>query len=191
MVPPEYANFLIASTGASAALLGLLFVSISIAPERIFGSASQAGHRSLALTSFTALANAFFVSLGGLIPHVIFGPFVIVAGVIALSQSLSLLLNAKDWRDEGRLLRGVTLFIAGLSIYGGEIALGLQLMSQKDTTGLLTVLLELLLAVFAIGLVRAWELLGAPHARGLGTGAIEWVEGRLDRKHPREQPPKP
>jgi hypothetical protein len=34
MVPPEFANFFIASASAGAALVGLLFVAVSLAPER-------------------------------------------------------------------------------------------------------------------------------------------------------------
>ncbi|MGH7124977.1 MAG: hypothetical protein ACREFI_11440, partial [Stellaceae bacterium] len=138
MVPAEYTNYFVASTGASAALLGLLFVSISIAPERIFGSESEPSHRSLALSAFTALANAFFVSLSGLIPHVSFGDFVITAGIIALSQSLSLLLDIRVWRSQGRVVRGVTLLVAAITIYGGEIAIGVQLLGGQNTTALLT-----------------------------------------------------
>ena len=182
MVPAEYANYFIASTGASAALLGLLFVSVSIAPERIFGEAAQAGHQALALSAFTALANAFFISLSGLIPHVTFADFVIAAGIIAMSQSLSLLRGARGWVRDRRLIRGITLLVAGVTIYGGEIVLGIQLLGASNPGPLLTPMLELILAVFAIGLVRAWELLGAPHGRGVASGAIDWIEEKLDKK---------
>jgi hypothetical protein len=182
VVPPEYSNYLIASTGASAALLGLLFVSVSISPERVFGETSQAGHRALALSSFTALANAFFVSLSGLIPHQPFSLFVLVASVIALSQSFSLLTTVRDWRREGRLLRGITLFAAAIAVYGSELAIGIELYLKPSNSDLIGVLLQLLLAVFAIGLVRAWELLGAPRGRGVASGAVEWVAGRRDKK---------
>ena len=48
MIPAAYSNFLIASTQASAALIGLLFVSVSIAPERVFGRQAEANHQALA-----------------------------------------------------------------------------------------------------------------------------------------------
>jgi hypothetical protein len=184
MVPAEYGNFLVASTGASAALLGLLFVSVSISPERVFGDSAQAGHRTLALSSFTALANAFFVSLSGLIPNVRFGLFVIIAGAIAFSQSISLLATAREWRREGRLVRGVILFVAGFAVYGTEVYLGIDIYLSKASPELITGLLQLLLAVFAMGLARAWELLGAPRARGLVSTSFEWAEGKLERKPP-------
>jgi hypothetical protein len=184
VVPTQYDNFLIASTGASAALLGLLFVSVSIAPERVFGPSAKAGHRGLALSSFTALANAFFISLSGLVPNLPFGLFVIIVGGIAFSQSLSLLPTAREWKSEGRLIRGIILLTAGIAVYGSEIFLGIDLYLNKASAELISVLLQLLLAVFAMGLARAWELLGAPRARGVVSSSFEWVEGRLEKKPP-------
>jgi hypothetical protein len=182
MVPPEYDNFLIASTGASAALLGLLFVSVSIAPERVFGETAKAGHRALALSSFTALANAFFISLSGLIPNVPFGLFVIIVGAIAFSQSLSLLPTAREWKAEGRLLRGIILFTAGIAVYGSEVFLGIDLYGRNPDPALISVLLQILLAVFAMGLARAWELLGAPRVRGIVSASFDWAEDKLEKK---------
>jgi len=183
MVPPEYANFLIASTGASAGLLGLLFVSISIAPENVFGTTSDPGRRSLALSSFTALANAFFVSLGGLIPRWSFGDMLLIAGLVAISQTLSLLRVVSGWHVTGNLPRAITLFIAALTIYGSEIYIGIRLINDPNDPSLVTGVLQLLLGVFAIGLARAWELLGAPAGRGVISQAILWVEGRRGRGH--------
>ena len=195
MVPPEYSNFLIASTGASAALMGLLFVSISIAPERVFGDNALPGHRTLALSSFTALADAFFISLSGLVPNVPFGLFVIIASAIALSQSLLLLAGIGRWKQEGRLYRGILLFVASLSIYGAELAVGIELYinapNASSNPALITLLLQLLLAVFAMGLARAWELLGAPRTRGLASTAVDWVEQRFEKQGSEQTPRKP
>ena len=191
MVPPEYGNFLVASTGASAALLGLLFVSISIAPEKVFGTASEPSRRSLALASFTALANAFFISLSGLIPHLNFGDLVVITGLVAISQTLSLVTAISGWRASRNLLRGVTLFLAAITVYGYEIVMGIQIINQPNNPAAVTVILELLLAVFAIGLARAWELLGAPAGRGVIGDSILFVDRLLGRagKPPETKPP--
>jgi hypothetical protein len=179
MIPAPYTNFLVASTQASAALIGLLFVSISIAPGRVFGREAQAGRRVLALTSFTALANAFFVSFGSLVPNVPLGALVVVPGVLAVSQTLFLLRLVPDWRRERTVVRGLALFAVSGSIYGLEIVIGFRLWSAPTDTAALTALLELLLGTYAIGLARAWELLGASHRRGIATGALGWLQARL------------
>ncbi len=42
-MPADYQNFLVASTQASAALIGLLFVAVSVSRERIFGGEAEPG----------------------------------------------------------------------------------------------------------------------------------------------------
>ena len=162
MVPPAYQTFLAASTAASAGLIGLLFVSVSIAPERVFGGQAEATRQAQALSAFTALVNVFFISFGSLIPNVPVGPLVTIVTVPAVIQTLSLLLLLPRWRSEGAVRRGIFLFLASTLVYGYEIAIGVQLWRDPANTGSLTGLLELLLGAYAIGLGRAWELLGAP-----------------------------
>jgi len=172
MIPASYANFLAASTQASAALIGLLFVSASIAPERVFGPQAEAGRLARALSSFTALVNVFFISLSSLIPNQPIGPVVVVLGAVAGSQTLSLLLLLPGWRRERTIIRGLSLFAISGAVYGYEIAIGLRLWFTPTNTGALTTLLQLLLGGYGIGLVRAWELLGAPHRRGITANVL-------------------
>lgn len=164
-MPPDYSNFLVASTQASAALIGLLFVSVSIAPERVFGAQAEARRQGLAVSAFVALANVFFISFSGLIPNLYFGALVIIAGALSASQLLALLVLWHDWRRERILIRSLSLFALSAGIYGYEIAMGVRLLSHTADTGALTTLFGLLLGAYAIGLSRAWELLGAPHGR--------------------------
>lgn len=178
MIPAAYSNFLVASTQASAALIGLLFVAVSIAPERVFGAGSEGARRAMALSSFTALANIFFISSGSLIPDLTFGVIVVVAAGVALSQTLSLLTLAGSWRREGTFFRGLALFLVSAGLYTYQIVVGVQLLYNPASPGLLTAIESLMLGIFAVGLARAWELLGAPHARG----AIGLVTGWLERK---------
>jgi hypothetical protein len=68
MVPPAFLPFFAASMGAAATLLGLLFVAASIAPERTVAAGAPVERQMVADSIFTALINAFFVSMGGAIP---------------------------------------------------------------------------------------------------------------------------
>jgi hypothetical protein len=175
MIPAAYSNFLVASTQASAALIGLLFVSVSIQPERVFGRQAEAERQALALSAFTALANVFFVSFSGLIPNLSFGVFVVIAGAVAMSQTLALLGLLPKWRRERTLVQGLVLLAISAAIYGYEIGIGVRLIFTSADNGALTVLLELLLGGYSIGLARAWQLLGAPQGRG----TISGLWGRL------------
>jgi hypothetical protein len=60
MVPAEFNNFFVASASAGAALVGLLFVAVSIAPEHIVMANAPIERRAMSSSSFTALLNAFF-----------------------------------------------------------------------------------------------------------------------------------
>lgn len=177
MIPAEYRDFLIASTQASAALIGLLFVAITLSPDRVFGSHADALHQARALSAFTALANIFFTSFATLIPGVQIGIVAAGIGAVALLQTVGLLPLLRGWRVEGALWRSLILLVGSAAIYGGEIAVGYALYRHPSALDALTGLLELLLGAYAIGLGRAWELLGAPR-----TGFISRLVARLDRE---------
>lgn len=182
MVTADYQPFLTASVAASAALIGLLFVSISIAPERVFGEKAESGRMAQALSAFTALTNVFFISFASLIPRLPIGPVVTVVAIPALLQTLGLLLLFPQWKNQGAIRRGLILFVISLAIYGYEMAYGIQLWVRPSTNGL-TGLLELLLGAYAIGLGRAWELLGARRLGWTGLVAAAWH--RLRQRSPK------
>ena len=172
MVPPEFTNFFLGSVGASATLIGLLFIAIAIEPRRVFGREAPAEHQAGAAGAFTALANVFFVSLGALIPGTNLGNFVLVTSTVALLNTLSvgqgILRQLWQRQIEGRRsAHAVVLVLAGLVIYGLEWWYGLSLSRAMSETHYFTGLAYLLIGVFGFGLLRAWELLGARHRRGL------------------------
>jgi hypothetical protein len=81
--------------------------------------------------------------------------------------------------------------VAAVTVYGSEIFLGIHLLNDPGDAASVTVVLELLLAVFAIGPARAGELLGAPAGRGLIGESVSWVERRLGRGPKVESSKKP
>jgi len=185
LIPAAYENFVVASTQASAALIGLLFVAITLAPDRVFGEQADAGRQARALSAFTALANIFFISFSMLIPDVRVGLVVTLVASVSSLQTLGLLLLWRQWHARGVLWRSLVLFLGSLAIYGGELVIGIQLWNKPADPGSLTGILELLLGAFAIGLGRAWELLGAPRI-----GFLARLLERFDRA-PKPPPGKP
>jgi hypothetical protein len=101
--------------------------------------------------------------------------FVVIAGAVAMSQTLALLGLLPKWRRERTLVQALVLLLISAAIYGYEIGIGVRLMFTPADNGSLTVLLELLLGGYSIGLARAWQLLGAPQGRGTISGLL----GRL------------
>lgn len=162
MVTADYQPFFMASVAASAALIGLLFVSVSIAPERVFGSQAEGHKQAQALSSFTALVNVFFISLTALVPDVAIGIVVVIVTIPAVLQTLALLLLIPQWRAGRMVPRGLFLFLASAAVYGYELYLGVLLWRQPSSKGALIAVLFVMTGAYAIGLGRAWELLGAP-----------------------------
>ncbi len=187
VVPTDFQPFFSASVAASAALIGLLFVSVSIAPQRVFGTEAEAVRQAQALSAFSALANVFFISMASLIPSVIIGLVVMIIAIPASVQTLALLLLLPKWRAARITGRGLLLFGASAVIYGYEFAIGVQLWRTPSDSGLLINLLFLILGAYAIGLGRAWELLGAPHS---GFFSYVWELLRAGLPQKRDEKPK-
>ena len=161
MVPASYATYFLGSTGASAALIGLLFVAIAVAPERIFGRQGTVERRARATSAFTALLDAFFVSLVALIPKTNLGYTAFVMGVIGLLNTLSVSRHFWEERVPWHSARPVILLAGSLVVYVWELWFAVSLLGQPRGANAIEGLAYLLLGAYALGVARAWELLGA------------------------------
>lgn len=88
MVPSEYANFFTTAATSGGALIGLLFVAISLAPERTVLARAPIEARIVSGSTFTAMFNAFFISLGALLPDTNIGWFALPLSIIGILNSL-------------------------------------------------------------------------------------------------------
>jgi hypothetical protein len=104
-----------------------------------------------------------------------------ITGAVSTLQTLALLRLFHEWRAEGALFRSLVLFLASAAIYAGEMYLGFLLWTKPSATSALAGLFEVILGAYAIGLGRAWELLGAPRS-GFLSSAIESIAGRFEQK---------
>lgn len=67
MVPEEFHDFFVAAAGVAGALIGLLFVAISVVPGTV-GEAGRAVARLRPAAALSAFLNALVVSLLALVP---------------------------------------------------------------------------------------------------------------------------
>lgn len=162
MIPPAYNAFFAASAGAAAALVGLLFVAVSAAPERIAGPNAPIERRLVAASVLAQLSDAFFISLTSLIPAVAAGSFVLAFAVLYFVTSVPSTAGAV-LRAQGiaRRLRRATVLATSVAIYGWQASIGLSMLRTPDDPGLPYLLAVLLLILFGVSVIRAWELLGA------------------------------
>ena len=160
MVPDALTNFFLASAGAGAALLGLLFVSISISPEEKITTTASVEKRISAYGALLSLTNAFIISLVALIPGT-FGLFVLIVSVssfsITLQNGIELLRPHAGASNQARRLM-LTLLI--LCAYLAEGYTAVRFLISPHDSSPIYVLTTLLLVVYISSIVRAWELLG-------------------------------
>jgi hypothetical protein len=169
MIPAQFNNFFLASAGAAGALVGLLFVAIAVDPTKTVMSSASIDRRAASSSAFGALVNAFFVSLGGLIPGTDIGGIALVMSCIGLVNSLVLcwylLVRRQSWADARRR---ALLLLASYFLYGLELWSGVRLLMGIQDNSAINSLLYILLAIYGLGLVRAWELLGGQRYNLLG-----------------------
>src|SRR5690348_9920180 len=89
MVPPIYLSFFVTAATAGGALIGLLFVAVSIAPHRTVQASAPIESRVISSSTFTALFNGFFISLGAVLPYLNIGVITLIVSLIGVINSLS------------------------------------------------------------------------------------------------------
>jgi len=168
----DFAEFFLASAGAGGAFVGLLFVAISIGPQRTFGGPAITGapRQSLAEAVFVTLANGFVVSSMALVPGVAVGWTALVLGIIGVIVAAHLawiiaryhrhgLPRRSSLRDEVRVV-SVSLF--AVILFAVESMIGLLLIRHPDDIDVLQWLAYVIVVVYVVGMLRAWTLLGDP-----------------------------
>ncbi|HEY0240537.1 MAG TPA: hypothetical protein VGC37_18045 [Friedmanniella sp.] len=163
MVPDEFHDFFVASAGVAGALIGLLFVAISVHPEQIAAD-GEAGLRFRPSASLAALLNPLLLSLLLLIPGTSAGPGLVSLGLVGVAAVVALLVGVvRQLAHEPRLAlaRSVVLLLGQGAVYGLEISLGLRLIHGAEPGDPLRTLCVLVIVLFAIGIERAWEFVGA------------------------------
>jgi hypothetical protein len=178
MVPLEYFGFYAACAAAGGALVGLLFVAIAIAPEHIVMEDAPMPRRAVSGGAFNALLNAFFISLGALLPHLNLGyialPMSLVGLINSLIISVNLLRERMDWKNK---LRWIWMIVISVLLYSTELVFAVLLLNAPFSTISVFVMGLLLMGIYAIGLIRAWELLGARRY-----GLLGWLNPLYDVK---------
>ena len=163
MTPDRFHDFFVASAGVAGGLTGLLFVAISVAPERLLSETATQAHRVRAAAALTSFTNALAVSLFALVPGMHLGwpaSSVAVIGLLFVGGALVSLLRVR--RTQPGELRDAAFLVALVVVFGLQLLYGLRLMRDGEAVGPLRGVSVLVIACFLIGIARAWELIGGP-----------------------------
>jgi TRAP-type C4-dicarboxylate transport system permease large subunit len=164
VVPESIHDFFTASASVAGALIGLLFVAISVASERLAREEAAAQlHRIRAAAALTAFTNALAVSLFALIPGHKIGLAALVtaaAGIIFVMAALLSLIRRREvrWdtlRDGLFLLLLVVTFVV-------QLTQAADVLAQPGNSGAVNTIAAMVIVCFLIGIARAWELIGGP-----------------------------
>jgi hypothetical protein len=132
-------------------LIGLLFASIALRPDGIFGPDAPVGARAPARSNCTGLANAFSVMLLAIVPHDNVGHSAAVVAVICLINTVRL----------HKLLRHVEYIILLISsvAYLLQFGTGIDLVARPHGTSMIAKVCYLIFTSFAGALSRVWFLI--------------------------------
>jgi hypothetical protein len=164
MIPDTMGNYFLASAGAGAVLVGLIFVAISLWPREKMLAAPPAW-RAVAGGSFLAFINAFLVSLSALNTGLNLGWPVLTVSLIGIINSLLLGLPlfrpTPNWQEHIPVIIANRLMVfVSLAVYAGEGYFAVRLLLKPDDGLAVEGIAIVLMVLYALGLIRAWELLG-------------------------------
>lgn len=161
----RYEDFFIASAGASAAILGLLVVAVTVVNADDENPATRELRTVLAGSAFVALVDIFFVSIlaltGGSVVLGLSSLAMATVGLLATSRLVPRAKRAGNF-SRGFRARKVNIAFASISVgsYSVQLGLAAALLANTQSTALQHALVLVIVALYCSALGRAWVVTG-------------------------------
>ena len=161
----HYESFFITSAGASAAILGLLVVAVSVVNADDENPTTRELRTVLAGSAFVALVDIFLVSIVALTGgSVDFGLSSLAMAIVGLLATGRLIPRAKQAGNfsPGFRARKLNIAFALISVgsYSLQLGLAVALLSNTQSAGLQHALVLVIVAMYGSALSRAWVVTG-------------------------------
>jgi hypothetical protein len=164
VVPVNIHDFFLATAGVAGALIGLLFVAISVSAERLAREAAGIQlHRIRASAALTAFTNSLAVSLFALIPGEKIGWTAVIVGAFGVLFVVASLLSLVRRHEVGWTTARDGLFMIGLlAVFILQVVEGADVVVHPGDAGSVDTIAILVTVCFFVGVARSWELIGGP-----------------------------
>jgi hypothetical protein len=161
----HYESFFSTSAGASAAILGLLVVALSVVNADDANATTRELRTVLAGSAFIALIDIFLVSIVALTGGtVVFAASSLALAVIGLVATRRLIPRARRAGNFSRGLRArkVNIAFASFSVlaYSAQLGLAAALLANTGSAPLQQALVLVIVALYCSALGRAWVVAG-------------------------------
>ncbi|MBS2534276.1 hypothetical protein KGQ20_16010 [Catenulispora sp. NF23] len=183
MTPSDLNSFFATSAGVAGALVGLLFVAISVSGDRLSHHVDARAYRLRASGTLTAFTNALAVSLFAILPGKKVGYTTVSVSVVGLmfvaASMISLVrAHALKWRYR----RDVAFLATLTAAFAFQLGFGLAIIAKPHDTDAVDNVAILVIVFFLIGIARTWELIGGP-----AFGLAHEIRGLAGHGEPKEE----
>jgi hypothetical protein len=185
VVPTSFHDFFSGCASVAGALIGLLFVAISVSPEKLTGDDARAEHQVRAAAAFSALVNTLVTALVALLPGASLGDAgIILAGAGLATTSALVIVLYREHKQP--IHRGDVRMLAILFVlYGLQLANALQLEGSPRSVSGIDRQGGLAIFFFLFGIARSWQLVGA-RAIGLASTVSTVIQRPASQTRPQE-----
>ena len=144
-----------AAAPALRALIGLLFVALSVSPEKLTGDDARAEHQVRAGAAFSALVSTLVIALVALLPGASLGVAGIVVAAAGLATTSGLIIVLYREHQQKIYLGDVGMLAILLALYAVQLDGSPRSVSGVSRQGVLSI------AFFVFAIARSWQLVGA------------------------------